>query len=587
MSEIAISITGLSKSFKRFKHPGWRALSALGIGVPASRYDTFSALQDVNIEIRRGEKVALIGRNGAGKSTLLRLVCGQMRPDQGGVVVNGQVQALMELGTGFHPDFTGIGNIRSALAYQGMPPKKVENCIDEIADFTELDDFLNRPVKEYSSGMYARLAFAVATSITPEVLIIDEVLGAGDAYFMGKCIQRMKALTGQGATILFVSHDMGSVQLLCDRGIWLDHGRVCEDGELLPVSKAYLASIREEEERRVKARSMALTRKQVSQLLDPGSPTTLLRLIGADGKAPKYPLAVAAMRYGDQGGQLGEIVPDMANAEGSGPIVDPEFMNWKVGQQQGGKSCWNFADYGGRFIHAPLQIVWPKSRHVAPWVAIDYQNTTEVTVNLDQFDAETQTYRTCASIEPAANPAWQSLHIPLLSGTEPEDQTTTFLKDLPELTPVDRYGSGEIRLTGFGFFDSEGAQRHTLVTGEPAFAVLTYEATRTILEPVPVIAVYRPDGTCAMQLIASLNGQKFPEINGSGALRVDIDPLHLGPGDYLVSVALFKELNLASYLEPEAYDLHDRCYALKVLPPAGIQVEIGTVNQPATWKMLR
>lgn len=587
MSEVAISITGLSKSFKRFKHPGWRALSALGIGVPTSRYDTFSALQDINIEIRRGEKVALIGRNGAGKSTLLRLVCGQMRPDQGSVIVNGQVQALMELGTGFHPDFTGIGNIRSALAYQGMSSKQVESCIDEIADFTELDDFLNRPVKEYSSGMYARLAFAVATSITPEVLIIDEVLGAGDAYFMGKCIQRMKSLTGQGATILFVSHDMGSVQLLCDRGIWLDHGCVCEDGQLLPVSKAYLASIREEEEKRVKARSMALTKKQVSQLLDPGSPTTLLRLIGSNGRAPKEPIAIAAIRYGDQSGQLGELDPSTLSAAGGGPILDPEFMNWKVGQKQAGKACWTFADYGGRFLHGPLQIVWPKSHHIAPWVELDYLNAAEETINLDQFDAGTQTYQTCVSVEPATTQEWQRLRIPLFFGAEPEEQTSAFLKDLPELTPVDRYGSGEIRLTGFGFFDNDGVQRHTLVTGEPAFAVLSYEANQTVQGPVPVIAIYRPDGTCAMQLIASLHGQIFPELKGKGALRVDIDQLHLGPGDYLVSVALFKEMNLASSIEPDAYDLHDRCYALKVLPPAGIQVEIGTVNQPATWKMIR
>lgn len=197
MSDIAISITSLSKSFRRFNHPGWRALGALGLPVPLSRYDVLPVLKDIKIEIKRGEKVALIGRNGAGKSTLLRLVSGQIRPDAGDVLVNGQVQALMEMGTGFHPDFTGVENIRSALAFQGLSPAKIADCIEEIADFTELDDFLLRPVKEYSSGMYARLAFAVATSITPEILIIDEVLGAGDAYFMGKSIQRMKALTGQ------------------------------------------------------------------------------------------------------------------------------------------------------------------------------------------------------------------------------------------------------------------------------------------------------------------------------------------------------------------------------------------------------
>lgn len=588
MSDTAISIVRLSKDFHRFNHPGWQALGALGLPVPSSRFDTFSALRDVDIEIKQGEKVALIGRNGAGKSTLLRLVSGQMRPDSGSVIVHGQVQALMELGTGFHPDFTGIENIRSALAYQGKTQKQVAACIDEIADFTELDDFLRRPVKEYSSGMYARLAFAVATTITPEVLIIDEVLGAGDAYFMGKCIQRMKALTSQGATILFVSHDMGSVQLLCDRGIWLDKGSVREDGELLPVSKAYLASIREEEEKRVKAKSMSLTRRQVSRLLDTSTHTTLLRLIGENGSPPPTPFALAAFRYGDESGQIGEIVPGVRHETGSGLIVDPEYMNWKADQKIGDRGCWLFSDYGGRYLHAPIQIAWPKDHHTAPWIEFEYQGSSNTTLFVDQFEAESGAYRNLASIPPDnKQKGWQSLRIPLFSPPGMSDKASALLRDLPQLTPSDRYGSGEIRLTGFGFFDGEGQPRHTLITGENAFAVLSYETAKPVHEAVPVIAIYRPDGTCAMQIIASLSGASFAELDSSGGIRVNFDPLYLGPGDYLVSVALFKEVNLASAIEPDAYDLHDRCYALKVLPPLGIQVEIGTVNQPASWTLLR
>src|SRR5690606_27647530 len=129
------------------------------------------------------------GRNGAGKSTLLRVISGQMRPDSGVVNVNGTVQALMELGTGFHPEFSGLDNIRSSLAFQGLSRQKAESLIEEIVNFTELEEFISRPVREYSAGMYARLAFAVATTITPDILIIDEILGAGDAYFIGKSIQ--------------------------------------------------------------------------------------------------------------------------------------------------------------------------------------------------------------------------------------------------------------------------------------------------------------------------------------------------------------------------------------------------------------
>lgn len=586
MFDTAISIQGISKSFKRFRHPGWRALNALGIKVPAASFDTFLALKNINIEIKRGERVALIGRNGAGKSTLLRLICGQMRPDQGKISISGQVQALMELGTGFHPDFTGIGNIRSALAYQGLSPAKVESCIDEIADFTELEDFLNRPVKEYSSGMYSRLAFAVATSITPEVLIIDEVLGAGDAYFMGKCIQRMKSLTGQGATILFVSHDMGSVQLLCDRGIWLDNGAVREDGDLLSVSKAYLSSIRDEEELRVKARSMALSKKQLSQISNMATHTSLLRFLGEDGTAPKAPFFVASIRYGDENSKFGELSPGKLTGDGSGPIIDAELMNWRDGLIHKGSTCWSFSDNGGRFTHAPLQIVWPKNGHKR-WIEIVYSNSSSQTMCLDQYEPITHSYKTCAKINAMNNSDWQTIRIPLEPSALEVDRIDTILKDLPELTTSDRYGTGEARLTGFSFFDKDETQRHTLITGEPASAVLSYEVFDSVSDPVPVVAVYRPDGTCAMQLIASLNGYEFKKIDGKGAVKVNIESLYLGPGDYLVSVALFKEVNLNSSIEPAAYDLHDRCYALKILPPLGIQVEIGTVNQPASWEILR
>lgn len=583
MSDVAISVSGLSKSFKRFAHPGWRALNALGVAVPSSKFDSFDALLDINIDIGRGEKVALIGRNGAGKSTLLRLISGQMRADQGAVVVNGQVQALMEMGTGFHPDFTGIENIRSALAFQGLSPLKVSDCIEDIADFSELDDFLNRPVKEYSAGMYARLAFAVATCITPEILIIDEVLGAGDAYFMGKSIQRMKVLTGQGATILFVSHDMGSVQMLCDRGIWLDRGRVREDGDLLSVSKAYMASVREDEERRVKARSMALTKKQAMPALDSTRASVLLRLIGAQGQAPKGKFLLASIRYGDETGSLGVLSPAVSD-DVQGPLMDSEHMNWRLDHNVADRICWVFSDFGGRFLHAPFRLVWPVLRPQGPWVELEFQNESGEVVHLDQYDQNELSYRTCSLMEPTSGAGWQRLRLAL--SLDQGAAESNLLSDLPGLSALDRYGSGEIHLTGFGFFDGQGVPRHTLETGKPAFAVLSYEALQPVESAVPTIAVYRTDGTCAMQLIASLSGQVLRDFVGRGGVRVDLDPLYLGPGDYLVSVALFKQLNLASTIEPEAYDLHDRCYALKVLPPVGIQVEIGMVNQPAGWKMV-
>ncbi|QLC73630.1 ABC transporter ATP-binding protein [Pseudomonas sp. LPB0260] len=588
MSDFAISLTGVSKTFRRFQHPVWRALDALGWPVSKCRYDIFQALTDINLNISRGEKVALIGRNGAGKSTLLRLISGLMRADCGQIRVNGQVQALMTLGTGFHPDFSGIDNIRSALAYQGVPPSRVEDCIEEIAEFTELDTFLQRPVKEYSAGMYARLAFAVATSTSPEVLIIDEILGAGDAYFLGKCIHRMKTLTNQGATILFVSHDISSVQVLCDRGIWLEGGHIRQDGPLLPVSKAYLASIRDEEERRVRAKSMSLTRGQVSALTTTGGQTSLLRLVGLDGTPPRQPLLLRAVEYGDVSGQLGSI--DMAGVHtgGSCLIVDPQFMNWQRVASSADSGCWAFGDFGGRYQHSPLQLAWPNGIPVGAWVQLQLRQSSSHPVLLEQYDPEQGVYCKLIEIAAGSGEVWTTVRVPLHTefalGRNRRDE---LLADLQELSSDDRYGSGEVRITGFGFFDAEGVRRHTLITGEPAFAVIAFDASEAVLDPVPVVAIYRPDGTCAMQVIASLSGQRFSQLDGSGGIRVDFSPLLLGPGDYLVSVALFRELNLASAVEPSSYDLHDRCHALKVLPPSGVHVQIGLVNQPAQWELLK
>jgi len=257
-ADIAISVRGVSRVFRRYRRPGYRVLEAFGFRLPAGTYDEFWALRDVSVELRRGDSLGLIGQNGAGKSTLLNIICGRLQPSTGHVSVHGTVQALMELGTGFHPEFSGRDNIISALAYQGVTGRAARERLDEIVEFSELADFIEQPVKTYSSGMYARLAFSTATAITPDVLIIDEILGAGDAYFAAKCAERMHSLTKRtGATLLFVSHDIGAVQRLCERAIWIDHGRVRMIGPTLDISKEYYADVLAREEARLRAQTTA------------------------------------------------------------------------------------------------------------------------------------------------------------------------------------------------------------------------------------------------------------------------------------------------------------------------------------------
>ncbi len=195
----------------------------------------------------------MIGRNGAGKTTLLKLVTGGLVPTEGSIHVDGSVQALLDAGGGLHPEFTGIENIRAALTYQGLSSGELRGAERDIDDFTELGEFLHQPFKTYSLGMQARLAFAIATTVEPDILIVDEVLGAGDAYFLGKSVERMRDLVAGGATALIVSHALDQIARFCDEAVWLERGRVVGRGPTTEVLKEYDKYIRVLDDRRLRA----------------------------------------------------------------------------------------------------------------------------------------------------------------------------------------------------------------------------------------------------------------------------------------------------------------------------------------------
>lgn len=208
-------------------------------GSEASPSDTLWALRDVSFEVQRGEVVGIIGRNGAGKSTLLKILARITHPTSGRAVINGRVGSLLEVGTGFHPELTGRENIYMNGTLLGMTKAEVERKFDEIVDFSGVEKFIDTPVKRYSSGMRVRLAFSVAAHLDPEILLIDEVLAVGDAGFQKKCLGKMEDVTGEGRTVLFVSHNMGSILELCDRAIFLDKGRLILQGNVDHVVTKY------------------------------------------------------------------------------------------------------------------------------------------------------------------------------------------------------------------------------------------------------------------------------------------------------------------------------------------------------------
>ena len=233
-------------------------------GSSGDEREEFWALKDVNFELAPGERVGIIGRNGAGKSTLLKVLSRITEPTTGRVVICGRVASLLEVGTGFHPELTGRENIYLNGAILGMTKVEIERKFDDIVAFSEIEKFLDTPVKRYSSGMYVRLAFAVAAHLEPEILVVDEVLAVGDAAFQKKCLGRMSEVSSEGRTILFVSHNMSAVRQLCDRGIVIDGGNKVFDGEIGEAISFYQDSILADGEN--ESRNPAIFQKSAASL---------------------------------------------------------------------------------------------------------------------------------------------------------------------------------------------------------------------------------------------------------------------------------------------------------------------------------
>ncbi len=234
----AIVVEDVTKIFSIFKRPTDRLMQMLSMG-RKRYYDTFVALNHVDVTIHRGETVGIVGPNGSGKSTLLQIIAGLLQPSGGRVTVSGRAAALLELGAGFNPEFTGRENIYLNASILGLAQAEIDARYDDIVAFSGLGDFIDRPVVTYSSGMYVRLAFSIAASVDPDILIVDEALAVGDEGFQRKCLARIEALRDRGATILFVSHAMGMITQLCDRAVLMDRGEILLVGEPKLVASNY------------------------------------------------------------------------------------------------------------------------------------------------------------------------------------------------------------------------------------------------------------------------------------------------------------------------------------------------------------
>ena len=243
----AISVQNLGKRFKLFASPGRRFLEYLSMGKVMGHTD-FWALNDITFEVPQGTTLGILGQNGSGKSTLLGILAGVLYPSAGSFEINGKVSAILELGSGFHPEFSGRDNIYMYGSIMGLSKPEIDARFDEIVQFSELGDFIDQPLRTYSSGMIVRLAFSVAVHVDADILIVDEALAVGDAIFQHRCFRKIREMQAEGKTILYVGHDTEAVRNLCTQALLLDGGRIIERGDPNYVVNKYYALIAEREQ---------------------------------------------------------------------------------------------------------------------------------------------------------------------------------------------------------------------------------------------------------------------------------------------------------------------------------------------------
>ncbi|MEC1714812.1 ABC transporter ATP-binding protein [Schinkia azotoformans] len=604
MSNNAIEISKLGKLYKLYDKPIDKILDVFNLSfLSRNKYQEFWALKDINITVKKGERIGIIGRNGAGKSTLLKSIIGGVTPTEGNVEVNGKIQALMELGTGFHPEFTGRENIGASLSYLGLSPRQIKEIENEIIDFAELEGFIDQPIKTYSAGMYARLAFSVATAIKPDILIIDEVLGAGDSYFASKSVERMKKLTQEsGATVLFVSHDMSSVEMLCDRCIWIDRGRVRMDGSTSKVSKAYAQEVRKRTALRLKSKN------EKGNNIQQDKTQIILRIVHEEGA----PISLNNVEYYSQNKleysvSIGQ--PQDQSYEYNGFIlVDNHFSKW------GNPSVNEDGDYyrnitmednlcsavvfnldtikhlqdvkfrikhrGNKNSKARMEL-YDGSNYIKVGDLFSEKNVSDDHWEVSEIKIDGNFFSQSHKKEEVTNTETNNSEISSHLGMD----TIQNSQEYEQIELENEIDDGSIKLLKVTFEDKDGNETPIFESFEKMRVKIDYEVEKGPIKAEFVVCIHRL-GIIALQSLSGLQmEQQYLNTGDQGQVILEIPSLALGKGNYLVSIGIFPPLNYHSLdTEKEAYVLQDRRYEIEILQPEDILIDLGISRSETRWE---
>jgi len=533
MSEVVIRARDLRKVYRLYSGPGYRFLDMFGLlSNRPGAYTEHSALDGVSLEIARGEKVAFIGRNGAGKSTLLKLVTSVIEPTSGTLEVKGKAHALLQIGTGFHPDFTGRENVFAYLAQLGVTGAEAERRYHEIVEFAELEEYISQPVKTYSSGMAVRLMFSTATAITPELLVLDEVLGVGDAYFAQKSYERMRELTeGAGTTLLLVTHDIYSAAKICERIIWIDRGRVLMDGDSAVVIKAYEDSIRQQEETRLRLKKQARLKELSGEAK---SEPVLLEIKPTDGRPTASSVYFSRIALVDDGHVVSELpLDENAFDERRAAHLLKEGTSWGPATLWQGRPSRALQNFGSAFHRAAGVFAPKRAPDAATTVVVDYWSDADCDLAVQAFVGKDSVVLGRLSGSPGA---WHTAALSM-AGRSNESAVTGV-----GVNTSGMHGSGALIIKSTRILGRDGTETHSLRHREPATLELEYELRDpAFLERPQIVVALHRDGVQDVCRWISRDLLLDRKERSAGHIRLRIPELLITDGQYSVTVLVAKE----------------------------------------------
>jgi lipopolysaccharide transport system ATP-binding protein len=527
-SSPAIVVEHLTKIYRLYDRPQQRILDVLGVS-RRSKFTEHFALDDVTFSVGRGERLAIIGRNGAGKSTLLKLVSGVTSPTSGTIKVEGTARALLEIGTGFHPEFTGRENAKAYFAQLGIAGRHAVELIDKVIDFSELEEYIDQPLKTYSTGMRLRLMFATATVVAPDMLVLDEVLGVGDAYFTRKSFDRINEISQrEGATLLLVSHDIYTSARICNRMIWLEKGKVLFDGDPKDAVKAYEDSIRLQEEARLRSKSMLALQRDQDESKRP-SEVVQVEVASPDGRPIDAPVWFGSVRLLER---QNEVAALPLFAEPVTSSLDLEGTCWGDVCEWQGSPALQMKNFGSPFHKVGGTLIPPARRDDMTDLSVAFVWGADTPVDL-MVSCRMGQHLVARQNVTIGGRQWERFELRLVHGADGGGTVEE---------PVERaavFGTGRIYISGAKVLDAAGHETFNFWHGDGFRLLFDYEIRDPNLDENCDIAVSIQRGgveTACRVFTRSLHLSYADATRGT--IEMKLDRLMLGAGAYSITVQI-------------------------------------------------